>query len=206
MRARRLIALLAISALAFSACSKGSKTFNSAQIRDFMLTQADLPAQLQVVQSASGPLTLDQAVSSDEEKTKMASLHFQGAFEAAFANQSLLAAKDQTNFPNDAEFVGSIAIVFKTADDAHQALTFESGRDVRTGTNVQTVSVDKLGDETVAITGQTDTLFLPGDQISWRVGNALFIVAVCGNNAALDVSMSNAAAWAKIVDDRAKKA
>src|SRR5262249_9448968 len=132
MRSRRLIALLAITAIAFVACSKQSKTFTTAQLRDLMLTQADLPSQLQAVPSASGPLTLDQSVTTDEEKPKMPSLPSVGGFEPGFANESVLSAKDQSTFPADAEFVGSIAIVFKTADEAHQALQFEYRRDLRT--------------------------------------------------------------------------
>jgi hypothetical protein len=206
MRASRVIVLCVICALALTGCAKKSKTFTTGQLGTFMLNQNDVPERLKFVTDASGEQTIDDIVSSDEERAKLTSLNFQSAYQSTFVNDSAAAAlSNDQPAPNDAEFAGSFVILFKTADEAHQALAYETQRDRRTGQNIQLISGPKLGDETITETGQTDTLPFPGDLIYWRIGNALFVVVAAGNESALDISIGNATKWATIVNNRANR-
>jgi hypothetical protein len=205
MRPNRSIVLIALLAVVLAGCGGKQKTFAGDQLAPFMLNQSDVPDGIDFVADTSGPQALEELVSSDEEKSKLASLSFQAGYQANFANQSAIDLFNQKGTPLDAEIVTSLAIVFKTADKAHQALVFEHDRDLRTGTGIQTISVPKLGEETIASYGTPDALPFPGYLIYWRIGNALFVVLLAGGPSALHVDTSEANSLAKIVNDRANK-
>jgi len=205
MRATRMIALATIL-VALSACGK-AKTFTGAQLGPILLGSADAPTGLQYISEGSGPQTIDQIAKDDAEKTKLTGYGFQSAFSSFFANQAAIAvlAQQTQNADPGSHVVAAIGVVFKTPDGAHKALLLEHQSDVSTGTNVQTVSVAKLGDETIAESGTQEGIPFPGYLVYWREGNAVFGILVAGGPTAA-VTIGEAHNLAATVHARAQKA
>jgi hypothetical protein len=196
-----------VAMLAVLAACGGAKTFKGTQLSAIVLQQSDSPAGLAYVQEGSGPQTVDQVANDDAERAKLTQYGFQSAYVTFFANNQAIASlsgQSQTADPA-AHVVASIAVVFKTPDGAKKALKLEHESDIKNGTNIKTVSVDKLGDETVAESGTQQNIQFPGYLIYWRQGNALFGVLVAGGPTAA-VTLTEATHFAKTMDSRAQKA
>ena len=203
---KKLLILTAVVAVALGACG-GAKTFTSTQLSGIVLGQADTPSGLTFVSQGSGAQTIDQVASDATEQSKLQSYGFQSAYSSFYANTDALAVLSQQTQTAGAgaKVVAAIAIVFKTADGAHKAITLEHDSDLKNGTNVKTISSDKFGDETIAESGQQQDFPFPGYLLYFREGNAVFAVLVAGGPTA-NASITEAAGYARTMHDRAQKA
>ena len=203
---KRLLILTAVFAAVLSACAS-AKTFTGSQLNGIVLGQNDTPTGLTFISQGSGPQTIDQVASDSTEQGQLQTYGFQSAYSSFYANTAalgVLSQQTQTASPS-AKVVAAIAIVFKTADGAHKAITLEHQNDVKNGTNVTTVSSDKVGEETIAESGQQKDFPFPGFLLYFREGNAVFAVLVAGGPTA-GASIVEATNYAKTMDARAKKA
>ena len=205
MKAKRMIALATIL-MALSACGQ-PKTFTGAQLGGILLGSADAPAGLQYIAQGSGPQTIDQISKDDAEKAKLNGFGFQSAYSSFYANTGAIAVLSQQtkNADPSSHVVAALGVVFKTPDGAHQALLLEHQNDVSTGTNVQTIAVAALGDETIAESGTQEGIPFPGYLVYWRDGNAIFGILVAGGPTA-SVTLDEARNLASTVHGRAQKA
>jgi hypothetical protein len=197
---------LAMLMVALSACGK-AKTFTGAQLGSILLGSGDAPTGLQFISQGSGPQTLDMIAKDDAEKTKLTSFGFEGAYSSFYANNGAIGVlSQQTKIADPASHVVAVlGVVFKTPDGAHKALLLEHQSDVSSGTNIQTVSVKKLGDETIAESGTQEGIPFPGYLVYWRDGNVIFGVLVAGGPTA-GVTVGEARNIAVTVDARAQRA
>ena len=205
MKARKLMALATI-VVALGACGK-AKTFTGAQLGSILLGSTDAPTGLQFISQGSGPQTIDQISKDDAEKTKLTGYGFQGAYSSFYANSGAIAVLSQQTQTADpaSHVVAVLGVVFKTPDGAHKALLLEHQNDVSSGTNIQTVAVEKLGDETIAESGTQEGIPFPGFLVYWREGNAVFGILVAGGPTAA-VTVGEARRLAATVHSRAQKA
>jgi len=200
-----LIALATI-VVALSACA-GIKTFTKAQLGGLMLNSADTPTGLQFITQGSGPYTLDQLAKDDSEKTKLTSYGFQSAYSSFFANTGAIAVLSQSTQTADpsSHVVAALGVLFTNEDGAKKALVLEHASDVATGTNITTVPVEKIGQDTIAESGTQENIPFPGFLVYWREGNAIFGVLVAGGPTA-GVTLAEATALAKKMEARAQAA
>jgi hypothetical protein len=205
MKARRLIALATIL-VALSACGK-AKTFTGAQLGSILLGSADAPTGLQFISQASGPQTIEQISKDDAEKAKLTSYGFQAAYSSFYANTGAIAVLSQQTQTADpsSHVLAVLGVVFKTPDGAHQALLLEHQNDVSSGTDIKTISVEQLGDETIAESGTQEGIPFPGYLVYWREGNAIFGILVAGGPTA-GVTAGEARSLAVTVHARAGRA
>jgi len=202
---RKLLALTAILLVALSGCA--AKTFTGTEFNAIVLGKNDAPRGLTYIQQGSGSQPLDQVESDPANQTKLKSYGFQYAYESFFANNeaiAILAQQTQQASPG-AKIVATLAIAFKTADGAHKAIALEHQSDLSTGTDIRTVSVGKIGDETIAESGRQKDAPFPGFLVYWREGNAIFAVLVAGGPTA-GASINEATAYANTMHNRATKA
>ncbi|MGZ4127704.1 MAG: hypothetical protein ACXVQX_10660 [Actinomycetota bacterium] len=204
MAAKRTVAFLALCAIVFTACGGKAKNFTSADLASVILSQSDTPPGMTYIADGSGPKTLDDFTSDSAEKAALTSDGFLAANQVFFANQSAISTLSGGGALTDARVVAAIALVLKTAEGAHKALGYEHQHDISTGTNVTTISVPKIGDESVGIHGTPQGFPFTGYVVSWRVGNAIFAVLVAGGPEA-SVTLEEATAFAKTMNARAQK-
>jgi hypothetical protein len=205
MRARRMIALATI-VVAMSACGS-AKTFTTTQLGGILLESADAPAGLQFISQGSGPQTLQEIAKDDAEGAKLTSYGFLSAYSSFFANSGAIAVLSQQTQAADpaSHVVADLAVLFNTPDGAKKALALSHSSDVASGTNITSVPVEKIGDETIAEQGTQEGIPFPGYLVYWREGNALFGVLVAGGPTA-SITLSEATGLAKKIDARAQKA
>jgi hypothetical protein len=205
MKLTRMIALATIM-VALSACG-GTKTFTKTQLGGLLLNSADSPTGLQFITQGSGPQTLDQIAKDDAEKAKLTSFGFQSAYSSFFANTGAIAVLSQSTKSADpaSHVVAALGALFTNEDGAKKALALEHASDVATGTNITTVSVEKIGQETIAEVGTQENIPFPGFLVYWREGNAIFGVLVAGGPTAA-VTLGEATALAKKMEARAQAA
>lgn len=202
---KRAACVLAI-VVALTGCA-GAKIFKPGQLATILLQQADAPSGLQFVTGGSGPQTVDQISKDDNEKSKLTSFGFESAYASFFANQGAIAILSQQSQEGDpaSHIVAALGVVFKTTDGAKKALDLEHQSDLKGGTNIKTVSVEKIGEDTIAESGTQENIPFPGYLIYWREGNALFGILVAGGPTA-GVTLQEATALALTMESRAKKA
>jgi hypothetical protein len=206
MKATRLIAMATI-VVALSACG-GAKTFTTTQLGGLMPGNADAPPGLHFISQASGPEALDKIANDTAEQTKLTGYGFQAAYSSFFANAGAIAVLSQTTrgaADPTSHVVATLVVLFKTPDGAKKALTLEHASDLSRGTNIKTVPVEKIGQETIAESGTQENIPFPGYLIYWREGNALFGVLVAGGPTAA-VTLEETTAMAKTIEARAQKA
>jgi hypothetical protein len=205
MKLTRMIALATIVA-ALSACG-GTKTYTKAQLGGLLLNSADAPTGLQFITQGSGPQTLDQIAKDDAEKTKLTGYGFLSAYSSFFANTGAIAVLSQSTKSADpsSHVVAALGALFTNEDGAKKALALEHASDVATGTNITTVPVEKIGQETIAEAGTQENIPFPGFLVYWREGNAIFGVLVAGGPTA-GVTLAEATGLAKKMEARAKAA
>jgi hypothetical protein len=205
MRAKQTIALATI-VVALSACGS-NKTFTKTQLGGILLGNADAPTGLQFISQGSGPQTIDQIAKDDAEKKKLTGFGFQAAYSSFFANSGAIAVLSQTAKSADpsSHVVAALGALFTNVDGAKKALALEHASDVATGTNIQTVPVEKLGQQTIAERGTQENIPFPGYLVYWREGNAIFGVLVAGGPTS-GVTLAEATALAQKMESRAQKA
>jgi hypothetical protein len=205
MTARRTIAFATIM-VALSACG-GNKIFTKTQLGGLLLGSADAPTGLQFITQGSGPQTLDQIAKDDAEKTKLTGYGFLSAYSSFYANTGAIAVLSQSAKSADpsSHVVAALGALFTNVDGAKKALALEHASDVATGTNITTVPVEKIGQETIAESGTQENIPFPGYLVYWREGNAIFGVLVAGGPTA-GVTLAEATALAKTMEERAQKA
>jgi hypothetical protein len=185
----------------------GSKTFRSEQLGSILPQQSDAPAGLQYINDGSGPQTVDQISKDDSESAQLKSFGFQSAYAAFFANAGAIQILAQQSLQGDpaSRLVAALGVVFKTPDGAKKALALEHQSDLKSGTNIKTVTSEKIGDETIAESGTQENIPFPGYLLYWREGNALFAILVAGGPTA-GVTLNEATALARTMHSRAQKA
>jgi hypothetical protein len=204
MRAKRVIATATI-VLALGAC--GMKTFTSPQLGGILLGSSDAPTGLQFISQASGPQTLKEISKDDAEGAKLTSYGFLSAYSSFFANSGAIAVLSQQAQTADpaSHVVADLAVLFRTPDGAKKALALSHASDVASGTNITSVPVEKIGDETIAEQGTQEGIPFPGYLVYWRLGNALFGVLVAGGPTA-SITLAEATGLARKIEARAQKA
>jgi hypothetical protein len=204
MKLTRMIALATI-VIVLGACGT-TKIFTKTQLGGLLLGSADAPAGLQFITQGSGPQTLDQIAKDDAEKTKLTSYGFQSAYSSFFANTGAIAVLSQStkNADPSSHVVAALGALFTNEDGATKALALEHASDVSTGTNITTVPVEKIGQETIAEAGTQENIPFPGFLIYWREGNAIFGVLVAGGPTA-GVSLTEATGFARTMEARAER-
>ena len=130
----------------------------------------------------------------------------QKAYASFYANNAAVTILQTPSTPADptAHVIAMLGIVFKTPDGAHKALLLNYQKDVEVGTNIKRISVNSIGDETLAESGTQPAFPFPGYLIYWRVGNALFAVLDAGGPTA-GASLETAQSYADAMEARAQK-
>lgn len=204
MRVVRVLPIVAVL-IALVGCG-GSKTLTAANTASILPGKADAPAGLQFLPDSSGEQPVGLVAKDKDQETKFTSYGFQKAYASFYANDAAITILQQVSAPADpnAHVIAMLGVVFKTADGAHKALALDFEKDVATGTNIKRLSVQKIGDETIAESGTQAAFPLPGFLIYWRVGNAVFAV-LDGGGPTAGASLDTALKYAQQMDARAQK-
>ncbi len=177
---RRAVAIAA-ALIVLTGCG-APKTFTPANVSSILPGAASTPPGLQFLPDSSGEQPVSQVTKDQDQQDKFTSYGFQKAFASFYANSGAVTLLEQQASTADpgAHVVAMLGVLFQTPDGAHKALELSYAKDVATGSNIQKLSVRKIGDETLAESGTQANFPLPGYLIYWRVGNALFAVLDAG--------------------------
>jgi hypothetical protein len=199
-------AVTTLSVLILLIACGGTKTFSAGQIHSIMLRERDMSSGLTLVPQSTGTQTVDQLVGQNSAgKAKLLAFEFQGAETAVFANQSALNASSNATPPPDAEYIASIAIEFKTANDAKKAFAYQLQNDAPKWSKITNFAAPKFGEQTVAYEGTYKGETIPTYQILWREGNTDFGVIISGGpqTTASDATLKS---LVRVMHERAQKA
>jgi hypothetical protein len=201
---KKLFVIAVALAAVLAAC--GAKTYTGTQLSSIVPGQNDSPSGLQYIAQGSGAQKVTEVASDPAEQSKLESFGFLSAYSSFYANTdalSVLETQGGAASPS-AKVVAMIGIVFKTADGAHKAIQLEHQSDLKNGSNVKTVATDKIGDETIAESGQQQDFPFPGYLLYFREANAVFAVLVAGGPTS-NATITEASGYAKTMASRAQK-
>jgi hypothetical protein len=162
-----------------------SVAFDGADLPGLVLSREEAPTGLEYLDSASGPVELEAFTMGDDEAYDAFSrIGFENGYVAVFVSPGV-SDTPLGDLPPAAQTIATGVLNFPDGDAADEALEVQRSIHVPAVLDgVSEVPADGLGDGGFGVTFESDLQGNPGVVYSFRVNNALFLVA--GNGTEVD--------------------
>jgi hypothetical protein len=193
-RAFTLGAITALCVLGAGCGGGGSTTFTTEDLPGIVLKPSEAPDDLIYWRQQSGPNMLEKEGKGSAQGLKVLHrLGLEGDYGSQFVPRSRSAA---------VQYAESFGLAMEDPDAASGALAIFKKRQGQMGKGVTSISAAGLGEESWGLRGS----FFPGAPptyfYSWRIGNAMFALALAGKPGA--VTEQDARALADRMNERAQ--